>query len=189
MAKSDKCACGAPVHVYKTGYVGNRCHGCAKAYKRAHKTTPAQSKRRYEKWKANQTPEQREEWQRTNAARARAYYAKNPKAYGATAKAWRSRNRATVARLNLHNKIRGYGITPDVHDALLFCQDGVCAICKRPETLTRLGKVMSLSIDHHHGTDRVRGLLCGHCNRSIGGMGEDPARLRAAAEYLERYAQ
>jgi hypothetical protein len=42
-------------------------------------------------------------------------------------------------------------------------------------------------IDHCHDSDKVRGVLCGNCNVSLGIMGEDPARLRALAEYIERH--
>ena len=38
-----------------------------------------------------------------------------------------------------------------------------------------------------HVTRAVRGLLCDPCNKALGLMQDDPARLRAAAEYLERH--
>src|SRR5262249_538961 len=58
-------------------------------------------------------------------------------------------------------------------------QHGCCAICHR-------GPFKVLQVDHCHDTLRVRGLLCGRCNKALGLFDHDPARLREAAIYLER---
>jgi hypothetical protein len=81
---------------------------------------------------------------------------------------------------------RAYGITADEYDALLQGQQGLCAICGRPERRTYKGTVMRLVVDHDHVTGSIRGLLCHACNASIGHFSDDPAILRAAASYLER---
>lgn len=49
-------------------------------------------------------------------------------------------------------------------------QNNLCAICNRPETNIdkRNNKIRELSVDHNHRTGKVRGLLCGHCNKGIG---------------------
>jgi len=47
-------------------------------------------------------------------------------------------------------------------------QNGVCAICKQPETRKRHNKVDNLSVDHDHSTGKIRGLLCYRCNLLIG---------------------
>jgi Recombination endonuclease VII len=78
------------------------------------------------------------------------------------------------------------GITIDVYQRLFEAQGGLCAICKRPETSMRNGKVKWLAVDHCHETDVVRGLLCEGCNRGIGMMQDDAGRLRAAADYVEK---
>lgn len=54
----------------------------------------------------------------------------------------------------------------------------VCAICGSTEK--------RFHVDHSHQTGVVRGLLCGPCNHTLGLMQDEPARLRAAAAYLER---
>lgn len=82
--------------------------------------------------------------------------------------------------------LRFYGLTPEQYAELYEAQAGVCAICREPETMTYRGKPKTLSIDHDHETGKVRGLLCAACNFAIGKFRDDPALLRAAAEYLER---
>jgi len=69
-----------------------------------------------------------------------------------------------------------YGISDDAYQALVQAEDGRCAICK---------EAAKLHLDHDHQTGKIRGLLCGACNRAIGMMQDNPARLRAAAAYLE----
>lgn len=54
-----------------------------------------------------------------------------------------------------------------------------CAIC---------GRADPSHWDHDHQTGVWRELLCRGCNIGLGHFGDDPARLRAAADYLERHA-
>lgn len=80
---------------------------------------------------------------------------------------------------------RKFGITGEDFARMLAAQDGVCAVCKKPETHTYpSGKVKELAVDHCHDTNVVRGLLCFNCNQGIGRFKDDPALLRAAADYL-----
>lgn len=80
---------------------------------------------------------------------------------------------------------RTFGITLETYQRIFVAQGGVCAICKNPEKDKRNGRVKWLAIDHCHERSVVRGLLCFACNSTLGRMGENPARLRAAADYLE----
>jgi hypothetical protein len=64
---------------------------------------------------------------------------------------------------------------------LLTAQDCRCAICQFWPDFP----LSELCIDHCHANGHVRGLLCTRCNTGIGQFGNDPARLRAAAAYLE----
>lgn len=74
---------------------------------------------------------------------------------------------------------RNYGLSLDEYDALYEAQQGLCAICDRPDPNRRL------CVDHCHETGEVRGLLCSSCNTALGLLGDDVDRLIRAMEYLE----
>lgn len=72
-----------------------------------------------------------------------------------------------------------FGISIDDYNEILLSQNGRCAICgKEPN-----GRL--LSVDHDHVAGKVRGLLCHGCNVGIGYLGDNPDRLRLAADYIE----
>lgn len=81
-----------------------------------------------------------------------------------------------------YNQKYNYGVSAEEVAALLGAQGGVCAICR---TDTWPGRHNRPHTDHNHVTGRVRGILCTLCNNGLGNFGDDPARLRAAADYLE----
>lgn len=104
----------------------------------------------------------------------------NPEANKEAVRRHYSRRSADPAYKKLHARrvrARRYGLTLEQLDALLDAQGDQCAVC---------GSTGKLHIDHCHGTGAIRGLLCGGCNSSAGHAGDDPARLRAIADYLER---
>jgi len=87
-----------------------------------------------------------------------------------------------------HWLMRNFGITIDEYELMLSKQNGVCAICLNNETAKQthaVEKTRSLSVDHCHSTMKIRGLLCGRCNNMIGYAKDNPAILRAGADYLE----
>jgi len=84
---------------------------------------------------------------------------------------------------------RRFGITPEGYSDLFKSQNGTCAICKQPETATRLGKVKALAVDHCHQSGAVRGLLCADCNMGIGKLKEDKNILLSAIQYLEKHSE
>jgi hypothetical protein len=123
-------------------------------------------------------------------ARGRAERAGDPEKFRARGKAYRDANPDRVRAMSL----RVYSITPERYEAMLAAQGGRCAICRRPEkALNRNGVVMQLHVDHDHRCcpggrscgKCVRGLLCHACNSGGGKFGDDPALLRAAADYFE----
>ena len=82
---------------------------------------------------------------------------------------------------------RKFGLTLEDYQGMMDKQNGLCAICERPETAIRLGKVLPLAVDHCHRTGENRGLLCTACNIGIGSLQDDPELLRKAAEYVEKW--
>jgi len=78
------------------------------------------------------------------------------------------------------SRFRGNLLTEVEYKAMLEAQGGVCAICSEKPKSGRL------AVDHIHGTDKVRGLLCNLCNPALGLFKDDPDRLNAAIEYLRK---
>jgi hypothetical protein len=85
----------------------------------------------------------------------------------------------TCRRCRRDEKLRQrYGIDSIQYEALRRSQAFACGIC-------HVSPDVPLQVDHDHDTGRVRGLLCGPCNRAIGALRTIPA-LAAAITYLAR---
>lgn len=95
------------------------------------------------------------------------------------------RNRARNAAANRKNyyagsvsqrrRLQRYGLSAEDYEIMMKRCKGFCEICKaEPAT----------DIDHCHNSDKVRGLLCGACNRSLGGFKDNVQTLLNAAEYV-----
>ena len=83
---------------------------------------------------------------------------------------------------------RKFGITEKDYDDMTIKQNGTCAICRKPETMKRNGKILILAIDHCHklnekGIMKVRGLLCAKCNHGLGNFNDDIELLKSAIKY------
>jgi hypothetical protein len=83
---------------------------------------------------------------------------------------------------------RNFGISLDDYNRTLSKQKGKCAICKKPETAVRRGKVQRLSVDHNHSTGALRGLLCENCNKGLGFFRDSRELLTEAAVYVATHA-
>ena len=133
-------------------------------------------KTHYYKWYEAEHPRDRTEWRKDYAVRNRekvlAWKRKSSRIY-------RERNPG-YWRENAYQ--RKFGITVAEYEEMLAAQEGVCAI---------FGGLPNapgnrLHVDHCHDSQRVRGLLCGRCNRAIGLLGDDHQLLAKAAAYLGR---
>lgn len=74
---------------------------------------------------------------------------------------------------------RVYGVPVGSYKRLYEAQDGRCYICRRAT-----GKTRRLAVDHDHKTGKVRGLLCGTCNKMLGHARDDPSFFGWAMAYL-----
>lgn len=84
-------------------------------------------------------------------------------------------------RMRILQRYREFGMTEEDHTKMLSEQNGVCAICGKPDPLSQ-----ALAVDHDHETGVVRGLLCSHCNKGLGLFRENAELLVAAAEYIKK---
>jgi hypothetical protein len=110
-------------------------------------------------------------------------YAEDPKRYNSSRIKWGIENPEKKKRVNKNSKLKClYGIFIEKYEEMLELQNGVCAICGEVCKIRE-----SLSVDHCHKTNIVRGLLCHSCNTTLGQMKESPEVLRKAAEYLEKH--
>jgi hypothetical protein len=93
-------------------------------------------------------------------ARRRAKYAANPE-------------------IELDRYLRAtYGLSLEDYNKMSARQNHACASCSRKPR-------EKLHVDHSHRNRKLRSLLCRKCNVGFGHFDDDPARLRAGADYLE----
>ena len=69
-----------------------------------------------------------------------------------------------------------YGLTKEEYDELMKATN--CRICKCPF------KDSTPHIDHNHETGKIRGVLCGSCNKGLGLFKDNPVILSSAIKYL-----
>lgn len=82
---------------------------------------------------------------------------------------------------------RKYGIEKEEFELLWNKSTGTCFICGEKLELPgyRNGRVLkSVAVDHDHKTGKVRGLLCGGCNRAIGYFKENINSIQNSITYI-----
>ena len=86
------------------------------------------------------------------------------------------------------NLLNSFGINSVDYGIMLKKQNGVCAICNKPEQAKHQnGKIRQLAVDQCHKTNRIRGLLCTNCNNGLGQFQDNVFLLQNAISYLEKY--
>lgn len=104
-------------------------------------------------------------------------------------------HRRTAEQERTTKLMTNFGLTPERYAEMLDKQQGVCALCGRPETdIGRSGNVKFLSVDHDRsccpGTKScgkcIRGILCSKCNTGLGKFNDDPELMAKAIAYLTK---
>ena len=90
---------------------------------------------------------------------------------------WARNNRRR--HLGIRRKYR-FGITVEHWEGLFETQGRKCAICMADNP----GGKSWWHTDHCHKTNKVRGILCAHCNRLLGGARDNIKILESAMNYL-----
>lgn len=90
---------------------------------------------------------------------------------------WRAKNPDRYKDGQLKAK---YGISIDDYNELLIKQNYSCAICDKNQSEFK----QKFAVDHCHKTLKVRGLLCGACNKAIGYLRDNPQLAESVAQYL-----
>jgi len=168
------------------GQLPKRCDPCWIANKQRH----AEEAR----LRAMADPERAERYRergRNKVAQWRANHPEQARASDRATQARRWQDPETRLRMKHLRAERKYGLGQGGYQMFLDRQGHACAICRAP-----FNAEYRLAVDHDHRCcdsktscgKCVRGLLCTNCNRALAAFLDDPARMRAAADYVERFS-
>lgn len=108
------------------------------------------------------------DWFRKNREHARAY-----------GKAWRARNPDLLRQIQKkHDLKRKYKLSLGDFELMIKTQGSRCRVCRMSFEIHRP------VVDHDHSSGSVRGILCQHCNSSIGSFQESHMLIAQAADYV-----
>ena len=84
-------------------------------------------------------------------------------------------------------QLKKFGLTKESYNTLLKEQNNKCAVCRA--SIGHISKNKTncrLAVDHDHKTGKIRGLLCGSCNRALGLLKDSINNLQNAISYLKK---
>jgi len=153
----------------------------ARAYDAAHRAERRAYAKRYREKNRRMLTAKRREYVKKNLqeirAKQRKYREQHLEARRAAA---RDYARARPRRATNYQRWYRHGLSVADYRALLKKQHHCCAVCgKKPRKLV---------VDHNHTTDKIRGLLCLHCNSLLGFARDNKLILKAAIRYLSQSA-
>ena len=126
--------------------------------------------------------ERNKKWHQENKnkerERHRKYRQENKDKINKEAKKYRQKNRNKI--INQYY-IKKHNISLNKKIKLLEQQNWQCYICKK------IIDVNNGHIDHCHKTKKIRGILCGSCNRALGLFQDNIKLLKKAINYLQQF--
>lgn len=103
-----------------------------------------------------------------------------------TKKQWNKENPDRLLKMSIRRRLRKIGVAekdiPNLVEYVLATRH--CNICGCTLDKAGAGHKYTFAIDHIHGTNRIRGLLCSRCNQAIGQFGDNPDIIIQAARYV-----
>ncbi len=115
-------------------------------------------------------------WKEQHSARYKKWVAANPVGNYERNRKYR---KAKPERFAIYEIRKRYKVSLEEAAILLAQRKKGCEICNSETAGV---------IDHSHETGKVRGILCNGCNKVLGHAFENPAILRALADYLEKHS-
>lgn len=88
-----------------------------------------------------------------------------------------SHKRSKVYHKDIY-RYKKYGITKEEFEKLETRHSSTCPICEKP-------LIGEIHIDHCHISGKVRGILCGKCNKGLGQFDDNIIFLTNAIKYLK----
>lgn len=172
-------------HVAERMVANGSCAECMRLRDLAYRAkNPGKNYEKVKEWRAANPGARTEE--------ARKYRAKHPDKVAERTQRYREKNADRVRELDAAAHRRMRLINPEAEKARLAAFEArkeakrvaeagrpradVCELCSAP------GRTV---FDHCHTNGHFRGWLCDRCNRTLGQVKDDPALLRAMANYLE----
>lgn len=128
-----------------------------------------ENKEKYKKTRKKYYTENKEEIQK----KSKEYYQK-------------TKERRAFCNRKTHLKVN-YNLSLEEYSSMAINQNNCCAICNKPETTFLNGKQRKLAVDHDHKTGKIRELLCGDCNTTLGKLNEDIELFNKFIKYLEKH--
>ena len=120
------------------------------------------------------------------AARAKKHYWKDLEKSRKRQREAQARYRSDPVKgllIKARKRAGGLGLSPEELEAIFQAQGCKCAICGSEDPGSKAG----WNVDHCHQRNKVRFVLCAHCNRGLGGFRDNPKWLRKVADMLDQF--